>query len=60
MKKHGRRNKIMVGTVVEAKVGELEEEIREGFLRRFRKDMNGVVQEFVRNRSYLVRFWYGL
>ena len=34
----------MVGTVVEAKVGELEEEIREGFSRRFRKEMTGVVQ----------------
>ena len=46
----------MVGMVVKAKVCELEEEIREGFLRRLRKDMNGVVQEVVGKRRYSVRF----
>ena len=34
----------MVGTVMKAKVDELEEEIREGFLRRFMKEITGVVQ----------------
>ena len=50
----------MVGTVMKAKVGELEEEILEGYSRRLRKDMNGVVQEVVRKRRYLVRFQDGL
>ena len=47
---------IMVGTFVKAKVGELGEGIREGFLRRSRKYITGVVQEVVGNRRYLVRF----
>ena len=34
----------MVGTVVKAKVGGLEEDIREEFPRRLRKEMTGVVQ----------------
>ena len=59
-KKCGRGNKIMVGMVVNAKVGELEEEIREEFLRRLRKDITGVVQVFWGKRMYLVRFQYGL
>ena len=46
----------MVGTVMKYKVGELEEDIREGFSRRLRKEMTGVVQEVVGNRSYSVRF----
>ena len=50
----------MVGTVVKAKVDDLEEDIREGFLRRFMKNMTVVVQEVVGKRSYLVRFQYGL
>ena len=50
----------MVVTVVKAKVGELEEEIREGFLRRLRKKMTGVAQEVVGKRRYLVRFQDGL
>ena len=50
----------MVGTVVKAKVGELEEEISEGFSRKLRKDMTGVVQEVVGKRRYLVKFKYGL
>ena len=53
-------NKIIVGTVVKAKVGELEEEIGEGFSRRLRKEMTGVVQEVVGKRRYLVRSQYGL
>ena len=46
----------MVGTVVKSKVCDLEEEIREGFLRGLRKEMTGVVQEVVGKRRYLVRF----
>ena len=50
----------MVGTVVKAKVGELEEEIQEEFSRRLRKDITSVVQEIVGKRRYLVRFQDGL
>ena len=50
----------MVGTVVKAKVGDLEEEIGEGFSRRLRKEMTGVVQEVVGKRRYLVRFQDGI
>ena len=49
----------MVGTVVKAKVGDLEEEIREGFLRILRKDITGMVQEVVGKRRHLVRFQDG-
>ena len=45
----------MVGTVVKAKVGELEMEIRDGFSRRLRKEMTGMVQEVGGKRRYLVR-----
>ena len=34
------------------KVGELKEETREVFSRSLRKDMTGVVQEFVDKRRY--------
>ena len=50
----------MVGTVVKAKVGELEEEIREVFSRRLRKEMTVAVQEVVGKRRYLIRFQYWL
>ena len=50
----------MVGTVVKAKVGDLEEEIREGFLRRLRKEINGEVKEVVGKRIYLVKLQDGL
>ena len=49
----------MVGTVVKAKVGELEENLREVCSRRLRKEMSGVVQEVVGKRRYLVRFHDG-
>ena len=42
----------MVGTVVKAKVGDMEEEIREGFSRRLEKEITGVVQEIVWKRRY--------
>ena len=59
-KKRGRGNKIIVGTVVKSNVGDLEEDIREGFSRRLWKEMTGMVQEVVGNRRYLLRFQYGL
>ena len=40
----GRGNKIVVGTVVKAKIGELEEEVRVDSSRRMRKELSGVVQ----------------
>ena len=46
----------MVGAVVKSKVGEMEEDIREGFSRRLRKEITGVMQEVVGKRSYSVRF----
>ena len=50
----------MVGVVVKANVGELEEDIREGFWGRLRKEMTGMIQEVVEERRYLVRFQYRL
>ena len=50
----------MVGVVVKVKVDELEEEIREGFLRRFKKEITGGVQEVVGKSMYVVRFQDGL
>ena len=44
----------MVGTVVKAKVGELEEDIMDVFLRRLRKDITGVVKEVFGKIRYLV------
>ena len=46
----------MVGTVVKAKIGELEEEIREGFSMMLRKEMTGMAQEVVGKRRYLLSF----
>ena len=40
----GGGNNIVVGTVVKANIGELEKEVREGFLRRTRTELTGVVQ----------------
>ena len=42
-KLRGRGNKIMVGTVVKSKIGQLEEEVRSDSLRSMRKDFNVVV-----------------
>ena len=42
-----------------AKVGDLEENIRELFLRRVSLDITGVIQELVGKRRYLVRFQDG-
>ena len=49
----------MVGTVVKANVGDLEEEIREGFLRRLREEMTGAAQEMIGKIGYSVRFQDG-
>ena len=40
----GGGNKMVVGTVVKSKIGDLEEEVRAGNSRRMRKEFTGVVQ----------------
>ena len=52
-------NKIVVGTVVKAKIGELEEEVRVGSARRMRKELTGVVQAISGKMRFLVRFHDG-
>ena len=49
----------MVGTVVKAKIGDLEEEVREGSSRRTSKELTGVVQGVSGRRRSLVRFQNG-
>ena len=41
------------------KVGDLEEEVREGFNRRPRKDFYGVLGGVLGKKKFLVRFQYG-
>ena len=49
----------MVGTVVKAKIGELEEEVRVGSSRRMRKELTGVVQDISGKSRFLVRLHDG-
>ena len=49
----------MEGTVVKAKIGELEEEVRADNSRRMRKELTGVVQGVSGRRRFLVRFQNG-
>ena len=49
----------MLGTVVKAKIGDLEEEVRAGSSRRMRKDFTGVVQGVSGRRRLFVRFQNG-
>ena len=58
-KSKGRGTKILVGTVVKAKIGELEEEVRVGSSRRMRKEFTVVVQGVSGRRRFLVRFHDG-
>ena len=55
----GRGDKIVVGTVVKAKIGELEEEVRVCSSRRMRKELTGLVQCVSGKRRFLVRFQNG-
>ena len=55
----GRGNKILVGKVIKAKIGELEEEVRVGSLRGMRKELTGMVQGVSGRRRFLVRFKNG-
>ena len=54
-KSKGRGNKIMEGTVVKAKIGELEEKVRAGNSRKTKKEFTGVVQGISGSRRLLVR-----
>ena len=49
----------MVGTVVKAKIGELEEEVRVGSARRMTKELTVVVKAISGKRKFLVRFHDG-
>ena len=53
------KTKIGVGSIVKAKVGELEEITREGRSRRMRKYVVGFFQAFVGKKDSLVQFEYG-
>ena len=55
----GRGNNIVVGTVVKAKIGELEEEVRVGSSRRMSKELTVVVQAISGKRRFLVKFHDG-
>ena len=46
----------MEGTVVKAKIGELEEEVRAGNSRSMRKELTGVVQGVSGRRKFFVIF----
>ena len=50
------KTKIVVGSVVKAKVGELENITRKGRSRRMRKDVVGCVQSVVGKNKFLVLF----
>ena len=55
----GGGGKIVVGAVFKSKLGELEEEVREGFLRLLRKDLTGVFQGVSGKKRLLMRLQYG-
>ena len=44
---------------MEAKVGEFEEEVREGFPVRLRMELTGVTEEVSDKKMLLMRFQYG-
>ena len=49
----------MVGTVVKANIGKLEEEVRGGSSRRTREELTGVLKGVSGRRSFLARFQNG-
>ena len=51
--------KIVVGTVVQAKIGKLEEEVMSGRLKMMSKELTGVVQGVLAKKRFLVRFQDG-
>ena len=57
--KNKKKTKIGVGSVVKAKVGELEDITREGIIRRMSKYVVGYVQAVVFKKNFLVKSKYG-
>ena len=55
-KKNHIKTKIGVGSVVKAKVGEMEEKTREARVRRMNKEVVGYVQDMARKKKFLVKF----
>ena len=58
MTKHT-KTKIGVGSVLKAKVGELEKITREGIRRSTRKEVVGCVQSVVGKNNLFIQFEYG-
>ena len=58
-KSKGMGNKIVEGTVVKAKIGELKEEVRAGDSRSKWKELTDVVQGVSGRRRFLLRFQNG-
>ena len=50
------KTKIGVGSLVKAKVGNMEDNKSEGIIRRIRKDVVGYVQYVVGKKNFLVQF----
>ena len=50
---------IGLGYVVKKKVGDIEEDTREGIIMRMRKEMVGCVQDLVGKKKLLVQLKYG-
>ena len=55
----GGGEKIVVGTIVKSKIGELEEEVRESSSINMRKELTGVVQGVSGRRRFFVMFQNG-
>ena len=53
------KTKIEVGSVVKAKVGDLEKILREGRSRRMRKEVVGCIESVAGKKNFLVKFEYG-
>ena len=53
------KTKIGVGSVVNAKVGEIEENTREGRIRRMRKEVVGCIRAVAGKKIFLVQFGDG-
>ena len=53
------KKKIGVGSLVKAKVRNMEENTREGGIRSMRKDVVGFVQSLVGKNEFLFKFEYG-
>ena len=59
MDKRRIKTKIGLGSTVEEKVGDIEDNTREGIIMRTRKEMVGCVQDLVGKNRLLVQLKYG-